>query len=67
MDLLLAAALHFNPIVMGEMSYLIECDEGRMVMARIYKHETLSNEQKEELIQEMARHLPIGCRTPLDT
>lgn len=52
---------------MGEMSSLIQCDEGRMIMARIYKHETLSKELKVELIEEMARHLPIGCRNPLET
>lgn len=67
MDLLLAAALHFNPIVMGEMSSLIQCDEGRMIMARIYRHETLSKELKVELIEEMARHLPIGCQNPLQS
>ena len=67
MEVILIAALHFSQPMVAEMSRFLNCADAQDIVARIYAHKDLPNDQKRELAETVIDHMPINCPVPLQT
>jgi hypothetical protein len=60
----LAAILSFAQAVQAEPGFVLECRYAQDVLGRVYVNGSITDQEKEEIVEMILQHMPINCAVP---
>ena len=67
MEILAAAIISLSAVKHSEMAQLMSCPAAQSVIANLYASESVSEAEKQELLEVILEHTPINCPLPQNT
>lgn len=67
MEILAAAIISLSAVKHAETAQVMSCPAAQTVIANLYASESVSDEEKQELLEVILEHTPINCPLPQNT
>lgn len=62
--ILLAVVLSFAQAAQAEPRFVLECRAAQDILGRVYINKTLTELEREEIVELIEEHMPINCAVP---